>query len=109
VASAGAAAVNALRQQLDALARSAATCEADLRAAHWKIAQLEREATDARDTQASPSTLHVELEQALIAARAEIAALRRTAQGSDDFRVPPEVVEQSVLLNQIAGAAEPGH
>lgn len=126
-------AVEALRQQLDALARSAASSEADLRAAGWKIAQLERELTDARDTAGSPPALHEELEQALVAAQAEIAALRRAAEREDvavaredvavasedvagargdvavvraDVGVPPEVIEQTVLLQQVASAVE---
>ncbi|WP_437764399.1 hypothetical protein WMF27_35595 [Sorangium sp. So ce281] len=149
-------AVEALRQQLDALARSAASSEADLRAAGWKIAQLERELTEARDTAGSPPALHEELEQALVAAQAEIAALRRAAErddvaaaredvaaarddvaaarddvavvagedvaaagddvavvaredvavARDDVGVPPEVIEQTVLLQQVASAVE---
>ncbi|XXX74944.1 hypothetical protein WMF30_45555 [Sorangium sp. So ce134] len=138
-------AVEALRQQLDALARSAAASEADLRAASWKIAQLERELTEARDTAGSPPALHEELEQALIAAQAEIAALRRAAErdeagtaagaredaagaredaagaredaagaredgagAREDLGVPPEVIEQAVLLQQVASAVEAG-
>jgi SAM-dependent methyltransferase len=108
---------NGLRQQLDALARSAAASEADLRAANWKIAQLERELDGARGATASPAIVHAELEQALVAARAQIAALRHGAQGQegsappkaadpDGPSVPPEVIEQSVLLHQIAGAVE---
>ncbi len=76
-------AVEALRQQLDALARSAAASEADVHAASWKIAQLERELAEARSTAGSPPALHEELEQALIAAQAEIAALRRAAEQED--------------------------
>jgi predicted nucleic acid-binding Zn-ribbon protein len=98
---------NGLRQQLDALARSAAVSEADLRAAGWKIAQLERELAEARDATASPATRHLELEQALVAARAEIASMRR-APPAPALQVSPEVVEQSVLLQQIAGAFEAG-
>ncbi|WP_437956351.1 hypothetical protein WME76_33640 [Sorangium sp. So ce119] len=171
-------AAEALRQQLDALARSAASSEADVRAAGWKIAQLERELAEARATAGSPQALHDELEQALIAAQAEIAALRRAAereeagarredagaegeqvsaegeqvsaegeqgsakgeQGSaegqqesagrehvvgavgedvtaaredvsaarDDLGVPPEVIEQAVLLQQVTSAVEVG-
>ncbi|XXT17634.1 hypothetical protein WME94_46130 [Sorangium sp. So ce429] len=149
-------AAEALRQQLDALARSAASSEADLRAASWKIAQLERELGEARDTAASPAALHDELEQALVAAQAEIAALRRAAEreeaggareeaggaredvsagredvsagredvsagredvsaGREDVSAPradlavlPEVIEQAVLLQQVASAVEAG-
>ncbi|WP_437276902.1 hypothetical protein WME90_37475 [Sorangium sp. So ce375] len=139
-------AVEALRQQLDALARSAASSEADLRAASWKIAQLEREVTEAREAAGAPA-LHEELEQALIAAQAEIASLRRAAEreeasaaredvavaredvaaaredvaaaredvaaaredvaaAREDVGVPPEVIEQAVLLQQVASAVE---
>ncbi|WP_437315294.1 hypothetical protein [Sorangium sp. So ce385] len=168
-------AVEALRQQLDALARSAAASEADLRAASWKIAQLERELSEARDTAGAPQALHDELEQALVAAQAEIAALRRAAEreeagearqdvgesaagearqdvsaapedagearqdvsaapedagearqdvagarddvagarddvagAREDLGVPPEVIEQAVLLQQVASAVEAG-
>ncbi|WP_437333606.1 hypothetical protein [Sorangium sp. So ce394] len=168
-------AVEALRQQLDALARSAAASEADLRAASWKVAQLERELSEARDTAGAPQALHDALEQALVAAQAEIAALRRAAEreeagearqdvgGSaagearqdasaapedagearedasaareeagaahqdvsaarddvagarddvagarEDLGVPPEVIEQAVLLQQVASAVEAG-
>ncbi|WP_437658338.1 hypothetical protein [Sorangium sp. So ce1182] len=149
-------AAEALRQQLDALARSAASSEADLRAASWKIAQLERELGEARDTAASPAALHDELEQALVAAQAEIAALRRAAEREEagraredvsearedagapredvgapredvgapredagapredagapraDLAVLPEVIEQAVLLQQVASAVEAG-
>ncbi|WP_437575628.1 hypothetical protein [Sorangium sp. So ce887] len=142
-------AVEALRQQLDALARSAAASEADVHAASWKIAQLERELTEARGTAGSPPALHEELEQALIAAQAEIAALRRAAEQEDvgaageaagaareaagaageaagaarqdvgvaregagavreALGVPPEVIEQAVLLQQVASAVEAG-
>ncbi|WP_437607077.1 hypothetical protein WMF20_40285 [Sorangium sp. So ce834] len=168
-------AVEALRQQLDALARSAAASEADLRAASWKIAQLERELSESRDTAGAPQALHEELEQALVAAQAEIASLRRAAEreeaaaarqdvgvgaagearqdasaapedagearhdGSaareeagaahddvagarqdasaarddvagarEELGVPPEVIEQAVLLQQVASAVEAG-
>ncbi|MGK3985428.1 hypothetical protein WME99_20450 [Sorangium sp. So ce136] len=142
-------AAEALRQQLDALARSAASSEADLRAASWKIAQLERELGEARDTAASPAALHDELEQALVAAQAEIAALRRAAEREEagagrgdaggasedvsagrgdvgagredvggaredvgapraDLAVLPEVIEQAVLLQQVASTVEAG-
>ncbi|MGK4002041.1 hypothetical protein WMF31_05415 [Sorangium sp. So ce1036] len=101
-------AVEALRQQLDALARSAAASEADLRAASWKIAQLERELADARDAAGSPAALHAELEQALIAAQAEIAALRRAAEHegvSEEGAAQPGVSEEGAAQEV---AAQPG-
>ncbi|HVY48612.1 MAG TPA: hypothetical protein VHB21_22145, partial [Minicystis sp.] len=66
-----------LRQRLDALASSAARAEADLQAASWKIAQLERDLADARKGPRPAETVHDELEQALVAAREEVASLRR--------------------------------
>jgi SAM-dependent methyltransferase len=68
-----------LRARLDTLAQSAARGEADLQAASWKIAQLERELTDARSG-APAAPAQVELEQALAAARDEVAALRRALE-----------------------------
>jgi len=63
--------------RLDALAAGAARAEADLTAAAWRIAQLERELSDCRRSPASPTVVQVELEQALAAARDEVASLRR--------------------------------
>ncbi len=68
-----------LEAQLDRLAQSAARGQADLQAASWRIAQLEREARDAAEPPAA-SEIQAELEAALAAARDEVAALRR-AQG----------------------------
>ena len=90
----------ALRRQLDTLAHSAARYEADLHAATWRIAQLERELSEAR-VSVEPARVHEELEQALSAAQAELAALRRAAAREPS----PEIVEQAVLLHQVAGAA----
>jgi predicted nucleic acid-binding Zn-ribbon protein len=66
-----------LEAQLDRLAQSAARGQADLQAASWRIAQLEREARDAAEPPAA-SEIQAELEAALAAARDEVAALRRT-------------------------------
>jgi chromosome segregation ATPase/SAM-dependent methyltransferase len=71
-----------LRARLDALAESAARSEADLQAAHWRIAQLERELGEARRGEPEPASVQIELEQALSAARDEVARLRR-ALGQD--------------------------
>jgi hypothetical protein len=68
-----------LEAQLDRLAQSAARSQADLQAASWRIAQLEREVRDAAEPPA-PSAVQSELEAALAAARDEVASLRR-AQG----------------------------
>jgi chromosome segregation ATPase len=90
-----------LRSQLDLLSQTAARTQADLQAASWRIAQLERELRDARTGQEQPSREHDELEQALVAAHEEIASLRRALQG-DRSGVLRELVEQSVLLHQVA-------
>jgi chromosome segregation ATPase len=66
-----------LRARLDTLAAGAAKTEADLQAAAWRIAQLERELTDARREAREPSAVQIELEKALAAARDEVASLRR--------------------------------
>jgi hypothetical protein len=69
-----------LRSRLDALAAGAARSEADLQAATWRIAQLERELEEARRAhrpEGQPTSVQIELEQALAAARDEVASLRR--------------------------------
>jgi predicted nucleic acid-binding Zn-ribbon protein len=66
-----------LRARMDALATGAARSEADLQAATWRIAQLERELADARHEPVEPAPVQLELEQALAAARDEVASLRR--------------------------------
>ncbi len=68
----------ALRRQLDTLAHSAARAEADLHAATWRVAQLERELIEARAAAAQPP--------------------ERTEPS-------PAVAEQAILLQQVAGAA----
>src|SRR5262249_14925819 len=69
-----------LRGRLDALAASAARSEADLQAAAWRIAQLERELSEARRQESEPSSVQIELEEALAAARDEVASLRRALE-----------------------------
>jgi chromosome segregation ATPase len=71
-----------LRGRLDTLAQSAARTEADLQAAAWRIAQLERELSSARREASAPSRVQAELEQALAAARDEVAVLRRALGGA---------------------------
>ena len=66
-----------LRTRLDALATRAAHAEADLQASSWKIAKLERELADATGREPEPTAVQVELEQALRAARDEVASLRK--------------------------------
>ncbi len=72
-----------LRSRLDTLAASAARCEADLQAANWRVAQLERELDEVKSEAQEPSAIQVELEQALAAARSEVASRREAlaAQG----------------------------
>ncbi|WP_437777427.1 hypothetical protein [Sorangium sp. So ce1097] len=98
-------AVEALRQQLDALARGAASSEADLQAAGWKVAQLERELAEARAAAGAPQAIHDELEQALIAAQAEIAALRRAAERAAEVGAGREEAEVAGAAAEVAGAA----
>lgn len=71
-----------LRGRLDALAANAARCEADLTAARWRIAQLERELAETPGRAREPTAIERELEQALAAARDELASLRRGVAGS---------------------------
>lgn len=92
-----------LKAQLDSLCQTAARFQADLQAAAWRIAQLERELQDAQSGREQPSREHEDLEQALVAAHQEIASLRRALQ-DDPSGVLRELVEQSVLLHQVAPA-----
>lgn len=92
--------VNDLRARLTALAERSARSEADLQAAHWRVAQLERDLADASLAAQGPSVAVAQLEQALATARAEIASLRQEP--------PRGAVEQSVLLNQVAGELAAG-
>lgn len=68
-----------LRARMDALALSAARSEADMQAASWRIAQLERELAEARRGNDEPTRVQLELEQALAASRDEVALLRKAA------------------------------
>jgi hypothetical protein len=78
-----------LRSRMDALAAGAARSEADLQAATWRIAQLERELTDARREPAEPTPVQMELEQALAAARDEVASLRRALTAAEGRGAAP--------------------
>ena len=93
------------KERLDALAAKAARCEADLTAASWRVAELERRLADSADPSGrDPVRIHGELEQALIAAREEVALLRQTLnEGVAASSAERGVVEQSVLNHQIAG------
>jgi predicted nucleic acid-binding Zn-ribbon protein len=68
--------VTVLEGQLDRLAQSAARSQADLQAATWRIAQLERELRDAAEPP-DATEIQADLEAALAAARDEVASLRR--------------------------------
>ena len=70
-----------LRGRLDALAASAARAEADLQAASWRIAQLERELGEARRATGQPERAQIELEEARAA-----AASRRGPRPWDRWR-----------------------
>ncbi|MDI1479919.1 hypothetical protein [Polyangium sp. y55x31] len=90
-----------MKTQLDTLAARAARSEADLKAAEWRIAQLELALASAERGEGAPAAVAVELEQALLAAHQELATLRR-AVGPEGEHVAPGVVEQAVLLHQIS-------
>ncbi|TKD09723.1 class I SAM-dependent methyltransferase [Polyangium fumosum] len=90
-----------MKTQLDTLAARAARSEADLKAAEWRIAQLELALASAERGEGEPAAVAVELEQALLAAHQELATLRR-AVGPEGGHVAPGVVEQAVLLHQIS-------
>lgn len=71
--------VHELRARLNALAARGAKTEADLQAASWRVAQLERDLADAQTAPPEPSAIVAALEHALSAARDEIASLRGEA------------------------------
>jgi SAM-dependent methyltransferase len=73
-------------------AERAARAEADLSAASWRIAQLEREIAARSATETSPDTRTRDLERALVSAQAEIAALRSAGGGPAVLPVEAEVV-----------------
>ncbi|UQA62148.1 hypothetical protein [Polyangium aurulentum] len=87
--------------QLDTLASRAARAEADLKAAEWRIAQLEHMLVAEERGYLEPATVELQLEQALMAAQQEIASLRR-ASGPEGGHVGRGVIEQAVLLHQVA-------
>lgn len=91
----------AMKSQLDTLATRAARSEADLKAAEWRITQLEHALAAAERGEGEPAGVAVELEQALLAAHQELAALRRTS-GPEGGHVMTGVVEQSVLVHQLS-------
>lgn len=92
-----------LRTRLDALAGRSAKSEADLQAASWRIAQLERQLEEAQSTNTERPSANLDLERALAAARDEIAALRHALSTAHTAEPPRSAIEQSVLLHQVAG------
>jgi hypothetical protein len=88
------------------LADRAARAEADLMAANWKIAKLEREVS--QSAQAAPDAVARELSIALAAAQREIALLRGPAGYDEAFlrtHAPPvgaaPAIEDAILLGQL--------
>lgn len=96
---------NSVSMQLDALAARAARAEADLETARWRITQLEHAGIGFDREDIEPAAIAVELEQALLASQQELATLRRTT-GPEGSHVPAGVIEQAVLLHQIASQTE---
>lgn len=96
---------NSVSMQLDALAARAARAEADLETARWRITQLEHAGIGFDREEIEPAAIAVELEQALLASQQELATLRRTA-GPEGSHVPAGVIEQAVLLHQVASQTE---
>jgi len=92
---------NAVSVQLDVLAVRAARAEADLEAARWRISQLEHAGMGFDRDEVEPTAIAVELEQALLASQQELATLRRNV-GPEGGHVAAGVVEQAVLLHQVA-------
>lgn len=96
---------NSVSMQLDALAARAARAEADLETARWRITQLEHAGIGFDREDVEPTAIAVELEQALLASQQELATLRRTA-GPEGSHVPAGVIEQAVLLHQVASQTD---
>jgi hypothetical protein len=99
-----------LRERLDLLGRRAAESEANYVAASWRVSELEQRLADAQRGGEGPS-VDAEIEQALVAAHAEIAALRRLVgepaapgtQAADEGGAARASTEDAVLLHQVAG------
>jgi SAM-dependent methyltransferase len=102
-----------LHERLELLGRRAAESEANYVAASWRVSELEQRLADAQRGGEGP-TVDSEIEQALVAAHSEIAALRRlvgepTAEGTAAGRATEEggavraSTEDAVLLHQVAG------
>jgi chromosome segregation ATPase len=100
--------VEALTSRLDTLAERSARCEADYQAATWRIAQLERELSEARDGSSGATRAHRDLERALVMSREEVDALRRALETNENrsFDIARAATEGAVLLHQVSGALE---
>ncbi len=94
-----------LRARLDALAFRSAKTEADHQSSVWKIAQLERELSEAQASSAKAAQARGDAEKDLAEARADL--LRLTHELSECERQVAElrrsVANESVLLHQTAG------
>lgn len=101
--------VEVLTARLDTLAERSARCEADYQASMWRIAQLERELTEARSTSPGASATHRDLERALSAARDEVDVLRRALEANEHraFELARAATEGAVLLHQVGGSLSP--
>lgn len=97
--------IDGLRTRLDALAQRSAKSEADVQSAAWKIAQLERELSEALASAADASGLRAGLEKELASARDEALRLRNELleSGRRASELARGVENESVLLNQVAG------
>jgi SAM-dependent methyltransferase len=90
---------------LAGIAERAARAEADLVAASWKLAQLERELDLHKSGKpADASARERELERALVAAQRELAEARE-ALVRPDRGGPSDAMEDAVLLGQVERAA----
>ncbi|MEJ7730817.1 MAG: methyltransferase domain-containing protein [Polyangiaceae bacterium] len=99
-----------LRERLDLLGRRAAESEANYVAASWRVTELEQRLADAQRG-GEVDSVDAEIEQALVAAHSEIAALRRLvgepapqgALAADEGGAARASTEDAVLLHQVAG------
>lgn len=97
--------IDELRARLDALALRSAKTEADYQSASWKIAQQERELSEALSGSLESAEARRALEKELAAARDDLLRLRRELSESERHaaELQRSVANESVLLNQTAG------
>lgn len=96
----GGAGASASGARLEAAAEHAAKAQADLVGATLKIAQLENEIRRLR-TSRTPDDVRRQLEEALVLAQQEIAALRDVTSRPAPAAGDAAIVEQQVLLHQV--------